>query len=91
MFDLVVTEAGDLGDDGPFLALQALETAVVADLIARGASLAPLVTRTFGTNLPALVVAARLYGDATRADELVDRVDPVHPLFMPTSMLVLGS
>lgn len=87
----VITEAGDLGDDQVYVAFQELRTAVVADITDRGASLAPLATVTLPEPLPALVVAQRLYGDASRAEELVARVDPIHPLFMPVQMLVLGS
>ena len=58
--------------------------------MSRGASLAPLVTVTLPEPAPAVVVAQRLYADATRADELVQRIAPVHPLFMPVNMLVLG-
>lgn len=90
LFDLEITVAGDAGQDDTFVALGLLRAAVISDLMARGASLAPLVTVTMPETLPAVVVAQRLYGDASRADELIARVDPIHPLFMPTTMLVLG-
>ena len=89
--DAEITAAGDAGSDTSFEALRQLRIACVADLTARGADLAPLVTRRFGASLPHLVVAATLYGDATRADELVRRADPPHPLFMPVSMQVLAT
>ena len=88
--DAEITAAGDAFEDRSFNALQALQVAVVRDMLARGASLAPLRTVTLSGNLPALVVAHLLYGDATRADEVVRRVDPVHPGFMPRSMTVLA-
>ncbi|HBA7856845.1 TPA: multidrug DMT transporter permease, partial [Escherichia coli] len=34
---------------------------------------------------PSLALANRLYQDASRADELVQAVSPVHPAFMPLS------
>lgn len=89
--DLQIVAAGDARHDASYAALRALRVASIADLTARGASLAPLKTVTFGEPLPALVVAAQLYGSAPRADELVRRVDPVHPLFMPTTMTVLAT
>lgn len=89
--DAEITAAGDVGDDANFVAMRQLRIAIAADLTARGGNLAPLVERTFRDNLPALVLAALLYGDATRSSELLRRVDPVNPLFMPTSMQVLAS
>ena len=89
--DAEIQAAGDAGDDASYGALRRLRVAVVADLTARGASLAPLATFTFGEPLPALVLAQLIYQDAPRADELVRRVDPVHPLFMPTEIRVLAS
>ena len=88
--DAEVTAAGDAEDDASYDALRTLRAAAVADLTARGASLAPLVARTLPLPLPMLVVAQVLYGDARRADEIVRRTDPVHPLFMPTELLILG-
>lgn len=82
------TVAGDMGDDAGFATLRQLQGSVIRDLRARGASLAPLITVAFAETLPALVMAHRLYGDATRADEIVARVDPVHPGFMPRSVTV---
>lgn len=91
ILDTEVTTAGDVGDDASYGALRALRVSVVADLLARGASLAPLVLRHFGANLPALVLAQVLYNDATREAELVARVpDWPNPLFMPADMQVLG-
>lgn len=89
--DVEITAAGDAGDDASFGALLALRQAVAADLTDRGASLAPLTTFRLPENLPALVVAQRLYKDAGRADGIVRIVDPVHPLFMPTMMQLLAS
>ena len=88
--DREVTAAGDLRQDASFQALRRLRVAVVRDMLARGASLAPLVAVEYPEPMPALVMAQRLYGDATRADELVRRLDPVHPAFMPTRAVVLA-
>ena len=84
--------AGDAGDDRSYLALRALRSAVVADLAARGATLAPLAPVERPRPLPSLVLAQQLYGDPGRADELVQGAGDVpHPLFMPTGFQALAS
>jgi prophage DNA circulation protein len=45
---------------------------------------------SFAGSLPALVLAHRIYDDAGRADQLVQQVQPVHPLFMPQSFQALA-
>ena len=84
-------DAGDAGDDATYAALADLRTAVMQDLSARGADLAPLREVITPAPQPALALANRLYADASRADDLVARANPPHPLFMPTSFLALAS
>ena len=74
-----------------YLARRALRAAVSEDLIARGSDLARLTTVTTARPLPSLTLAHRLYRDATRSDDLISRVDPVHPAFMPTAFEALSS
>ncbi|MHB1183401.1 MAG: DNA circularization protein [Desulfobulbia bacterium] len=69
--------------DPVYQALAALRAAVSIDLRTRGARLPELTGYTPGTTLPALVIAHRLYGDATRADEITDRNRIRHPGFVP--------
>ena len=88
--DAEITIAGDMGDDGSYLALYSLRASVVDDLTARGASLAPIATFVFAASMPSLVLANRIYGDATREPGLVSEVDPIHPLFMPATFQALG-
>lgn len=83
--------AGDQGEDDSFQSLRALRFAVIQDLTERGATLAEMATFIEPSNLPAAVVALRLYRDPSRADELVTQVDPVHPLFMPVTFRALAS
>lgn len=83
--------AGDMGDDATYGSLRDLRQAVVQDLDARGASLAPLEVFTLRDSLPSLVLANRLYQDATRSDELIGVADPIHPAFMPSSFRALSS
>lgn len=86
-----ITTAGDNGDDASYRALRTLRANVIADLAARGADLAHLVTIVSPTPLPSLALAYRLYGDATREPELVGFANPPHPAFMPTSFRALAS
>lgn len=69
--------------DQVYTDLTALRAAVVTDLDERGAALPRLTTYTTRDPLPALVVAQRLYGDATRADEIVERNRITHPGRVP--------
>lgn len=89
LLDREITDAGDAGEDEVFRAFHALRAAVVQDLTARGASLARVVAVERRRSLPAAVLAHQLYRDATRAEELVERVDPPHPLFLPPTFAAL--
>lgn len=86
----LATAAADAFDDSAYSALLGLRTAVYADLNTRGASLAPVVTRTMPIPLPSLVIAYMLYQDAGRADELTARNEPANPVFMPLSIEALS-
>lgn len=89
--DRLATLAADAGEDASYSALRDCRAAIVRDLRARGATLARIRSFTFGRPLPALVLAQKIYGDATRADQLVTQVAPVHPLFMPAQFEALAS
>lgn len=69
-------------DDTVYNALASLRAAVAVDLRLRGARLPDLVSFTPGATLPALVIAHQIYGDATRADEIVKRNKIEHPGFV---------
>ncbi|MFB0491315.1 prophage DNA circulation protein [Methylobacterium sp. OAE515] len=67
-------------------ALVALHGDVVRDLTARARPLPRIVSYSFGTRMPLLALANRLFGDAGRAEQLLaENRDVVHPLFMPAS------
>ena len=68
-------------------ALSRLRAAVVRDVAARAEFLLKTSSYTPQTVLPALLLAHRIYGDATRADELVARNGVAHPAFMPARAL----
>ncbi|MGA0569651.1 DNA circularization protein [Variovorax sp. VNK109] len=64
-------------------ALSALRTAVTRDVSVRAELLQQRSTFTSHAVLPALVLAHRVYQDATRADELVTRNAVANPAFVP--------
>lgn len=70
-------------DDATYLAMMDLRAAVVADIGSRGADLARVVRLHQPATLPALVVAHRVYGDASREAEIVARNGVRHPGFVP--------
>ncbi|WP_035597779.1 hypothetical protein, partial [Halomonas salina] len=67
--------------------LVALRAAAVTDLRRRGTALPELATHTPAAPLPALVIAQRLYGDATRDAEIVRRNRIRHPGRVPADPL----
>lgn len=68
-------------------ALRSLRVALVEDVTARVAALPRVTTYTPSSVVPAAVIAWSIYGDAERADEVVDRNRIVHPLFVPAEAL----
>lgn len=72
-------------DDALYQSLSSLRAAVVSDVTARGADLARLVTLTPPMTLPALVLAYRIYGDASYDLDVVARnvATIVRPGFVP--------
>lgn len=89
--DAEMLVAGDAGDDASYGALRFLRQGVVALMSKSGANLAPLQSFSLKGSLPALALANRLYQDASRSDQLVQQVNPIHPAFMPTSFQALAS
>ncbi|MDE3022265.1 MAG: hypothetical protein KGI54_10430 [Pseudomonadota bacterium] len=90
LLDQEIETAGDQGEDATFSALRSLRQAVVQDLNTRGANLPSIKQFSFNGALPALVVATRIYRDASRADELLSQANPPHPAFMPRSFKALS-
>lgn len=72
----------ETASDPVYVALVTLRTAVIRDLNLRGSNLAQLTSLTPAATLPSLVLAHQLYGDATRADELLSRNRIRHPGFI---------
>ena len=91
VLDGLATAAADAGDDESYDALSACRVAIVNELRAKGATLPQIRTFAFGQTLPALALAQAIYGDPTRADQLLTQVNPPNPLFMPTSFQALAA
>lgn len=72
-------------------ALRALRVKVLESLACAAGSVPHLRTVTRTASLPALQLAQQLYADGSRASELIKRVNPIHPAFMPTEIEVLSS
>jgi prophage DNA circulation protein len=89
--DNEITAAGDAGEDASYTALKALRSAVVQDLTVRGASLPSIVTVNLQLPLPSLVIAHRLYLDASRSDQIAAESSAIHPAFCPTTFQALAS
>lgn len=83
LMEAVDPVSGEPISDTVYQQLAALRAGVALDLRSRGARLPDLTTYTPPATLPALVVAHLIYGDAARADEIVDRNRISHPGFVP--------
>lgn len=68
-----ILDASDAFADEQVAALRALRTAVIRDLDVRSARLPARIVYTVPNQVPALVIAQRLYGDSTREAEIVSR------------------
>lgn len=67
----------------PFSAMSDVLATLSRFLTARAQNLPAITTYTPPTTQPAVVIAHELYGDATRADEIVARNRIVNPTFVP--------
>ena len=82
-FEGAVEYAADSGDSATFQALIAAQAAAVTDLNARAQSLPSIVNYSFQRVMTSHALAQRLYGDASRADELRAMNGVIDPHFMP--------
>lgn len=83
-------ELSRITDDGLFLALQQVRTDINMDIADRLATATKTITRTPSAVLPAVVLAYQWFGDATRADEIIQRNDIAHPGFVPATALTVA-
>jgi prophage DNA circulation protein len=84
-----MTELGDTVAEGDyihrdlFVALEDVRATLSAHLTSTAQDLPALTTYTPPETMPALVIAWELYGDITRADEIIDRNSIQRPNFVP--------
>jgi hypothetical protein len=76
--------AADTMDQMTFQNLIALHASITNHLVQTALPLPRMIGYQFADVLPTLVISYRLYADATRADEIRDENEIVHPAFCPT-------
>lgn len=86
LLDAIDAQMAQPMGDALYQSFQDVRAAVVADLRVRGMQLPRIVEYTPLATLPALVIAQRIYGDATREAELVTRNAILHPGFIPAGV-----
>jgi len=82
LIDAELEAASVAGDDDAFRELRALLAVSSESIKAKGATAARVITVSPDQTEPAEVFAYRLYADAERAGEIIDRNQVVHPLFL---------
>lgn len=87
--DSVLLMAADAGNDDGYLNLLETRNALVDAYSVKGVQLSSLTQISLPTSLPAFTLANRLYQDGSRADELIQTVQPRHPAFMPLTFRAL--
>lgn len=87
--DTALLLAGDRGDDDLYSALMGVRTAFLNAMAQISSGLSELMQINTAAPVPALVLANRLYQNASRANELIQEASVPHPAFMPTTMKVL--
>jgi prophage DNA circulation protein len=66
-----------------YIALIELRAAIVDYLVSTARPLPSMLTYQFAQSLPSLIISQRLYGDASRYDEIRQENKVVHPAFCP--------
>lgn len=85
--DLVeaLQRAKNKADPAHYQAISDVQDALVAHLKAVASSGVRLVSKSFQESLPALVIAYKQFGDATRVTEVIQRNGATNPLYLPQS------
>lgn len=91
--DIALSAASALGAGGAetfawLASLVAVSSRLISDLAANAA---PIVRVQTGVSLPSTVLAYQLYGDANRAEAMIDIAGAATPLVMPTHFDALAS
>ena len=83
--------AADSMDQSTYMALVQLHAAITNFLVETARPLPRMLNYRFADNYPSLVLAYKLYDDASRADELRAENKIVHPAFCPRLGLALSA
>ncbi|MBP4002080.1 DNA circularization protein [Pseudomonas koreensis] len=81
-------KAQDKADPAHYQAIADVKEALIAHLKAVASSGVRLVSKTFQETFPAVVVAYKQFGDATRVTEVIQRNGLSHPSFPPNEVKV---
>lgn len=84
-FDAAAEEAADTPNVNAYMKIIMLKGALAQYFAERGRRLPRIVAYEFAKPLPALVMAHKLYQDASRAQELIDENHIINPVFCPVS------
>jgi prophage DNA circulation protein len=90
-FAVIEEVAADDMDQMTFQALIRLHAAIMFYLVETARPLPMMLNFQFGSSLPTLIIAYRLYADASRADELRNENRVVHPAFAPMNGRALSN
>jgi prophage DNA circulation protein len=90
-FDDVIEEASETSEFQVMRDLVSLFTAIQRHLASSAVPLPRLISYSTPASLPSLVLAHRLYGDASRRTEIERENRVIHPLFMPVRGRALAS
>jgi hypothetical protein len=83
--------SADEMDQATYFALIELQAAVVNHLVTTARPLPRRVPYQFASVLPSLIIAHRLYADASRADEIRAENKIIHPAFCPIMGIALSA
>ena len=83
--------AADDMDQASYAGLIALDAAITNFLVTTARPLPRMVNYQFAVPLPSLVIAYRLYQDASRCDQIVQENRVVHPAFCPPLGIALSA
>jgi len=83
--------AADTMDQMSYVTLVALKAAIINYLVETARPLPMMLDYEFHQPLPSLIISQRLYGDASRYDEIRNENKVVHPLFCPPTGKALAS
>jgi prophage DNA circulation protein len=90
-FDAAEEQAADAMDQASYAALIALDAAATNFLVSSARPLPMMINYQFAVPLPSLVIAHRLYQDASRADQIRAENKVVHPAFCPPLGVALSA